>query len=301
MTPRHALLPFALLLASSSALAARGFQARDLAKLDRYSSPTLSPERPKLVFAKRVVDYTANKSSTSLWIEDLSTPGAKARQLTPGGWNVNSPAFSPDGRQRVLPQRQVRQFAALRDAICRRGTPEQVTALPVDVDAFLLSPDGKRVAVAAGAFPECGADLACTRRDRRRRQRQGHRHSLRPPVHPPLGHLGRRPHQPPVRRAPSTASGGEVGDARRLPTSIADVPSQTVRRPRGCRLGAGRQVAGRQRAPVQRRRTAVDQLRPLPAQCRRQRHSRRTSPPPTRPGTPARCSRRTARRCTTSR
>ena len=64
MTYRHALLPLALLLASSSALAARGFQARDLETMDRYSSPTLSHDAHMMVFAKRVVDYAANTSST---------------------------------------------------------------------------------------------------------------------------------------------------------------------------------------------------------------------------------------------
>jgi len=72
MTPRHALLPLALLLAwSSSAVAARGFQARDLATLDRYSSPTLTHDGRSLVFAKRVVDYAANKASTSHFTPEL--------------------------------------------------------------------------------------------------------------------------------------------------------------------------------------------------------------------------------------
>ena len=164
MTHRHALLPLALLLAwSSSALAARGFQVRDLATMDRYSSPTLSQDAETLVFAKRVVDYPANKSSTSLWIEDLSKSGAKARQLTPAGWNVKSPAFSPDGKSVYFLSAKsgTSQLYAVSPA---GGAPKQVTSLPVGVDAFLLSPDGKRVAVAAGTFPACGADLACTKK-----------------------------------------------------------------------------------------------------------------------------------------
>ena len=164
MTPRHTLLPLALLLAwSSSALAARGFQARDLATLDRYSSPTLSHDANTLVFAKRVVDYDANKSSTSLWIEDLSKPGAKARQLTPAGWNVNSPAFSTDGK-RVYFLSAKSGSSQLYAIPAAGGTPVLVTALPVGIDAFLLSPDGKRVAVSAGTFPACGGDLACTKK-----------------------------------------------------------------------------------------------------------------------------------------
>ena len=64
MNFRHAALTLALLSALPSlSIAARGLEVRDLAKLDRYSAPTLSPDGRKLVFAKRVVDFAANKSS----------------------------------------------------------------------------------------------------------------------------------------------------------------------------------------------------------------------------------------------
>ena len=55
----------------STALADRAFTARDLVSLDRFSSPALSPDGRKLVFAKREMDLDANKATTSLWIEDL--------------------------------------------------------------------------------------------------------------------------------------------------------------------------------------------------------------------------------------
>ncbi|WP_159015413.1 alpha/beta hydrolase family protein [Cognatiluteimonas profundi] len=164
MTPRHALLPLALLLTwSSSALAARGFQARDLETMDRFSSPTLSPDGHKLVFAKRVVDYAANKAASALWIEDVPAHDtAHAKQLTPKGWNVNSPAFSPNGKT-VYFLSAKSGSSQLYAMPASGGAPSAVTALPVDVDAFALSPDGKRVALAAGVFPACGADLGCTK------------------------------------------------------------------------------------------------------------------------------------------
>src|SRR3546814_19313627 len=47
------------------------------------------------------------------------------------------------------------------------GAPVKLTAFPVGVDGFRLSPDGSRVAFSADAFPDCkaGAEqgvLACT-------------------------------------------------------------------------------------------------------------------------------------------
>jgi dipeptidyl aminopeptidase/acylaminoacyl peptidase len=162
MTQRLALLPLALLLAwSSSAVAARGFQARDLATMDRYSSPTLSHDAGTLVFAKRVVDYAANKSSTSLWIEDLSKPGAKPRQLTPAGWNVNSPAFAnAKGSVYFLSAKSGR--SQVYGIPASGGTPKQLTDFPVDVDGFAFAPDGQTIVFSAGVFPGCKGDLACT-------------------------------------------------------------------------------------------------------------------------------------------
>ncbi|NUS39996.1 MAG: S9 family peptidase [Lysobacter sp.] len=165
MPLRHALLPLLLAAAlpSLADAAPRGFAVRDLAALDRVSSPTLSPDGRKLVFAKRVVDLAANKSSTALWIEDLvARDAAPPVRLTPDGWNVNSPAFSPDGRT-VYFLSGKSGSSQLYAIPASGGTPRQVTGLPVDVDAFLLSPDGSRVALAAGAFPDCGGDLACTK------------------------------------------------------------------------------------------------------------------------------------------
>jgi len=162
MNFRHAALPLALLLALPSIATARGLQPKDLATLDRYSSPTLSPDGKQLVFAKRVVDFDANKASTALWREDLAAAGAKAVRLTPEGWNVNSPAYSPDGGSVYFLSAKggSSQLYAIPAA---GGKPRQVTDLPVDVDAFKLSPDGGRVAIAAGVFPDCGGDLKCTK------------------------------------------------------------------------------------------------------------------------------------------
>jgi dipeptidyl aminopeptidase/acylaminoacyl peptidase len=165
MKLRHAILPFALLLALPSlALAARGFQAGDLVSMDRYSSPTLSPDGRKVVFARRVVDMDANKASSSLWIEDLfARDAAPPVRLTPEGWNVNSPAFSADGKSVYFLSGKsgTSQLYAIPVA---GGEPAQVTDFVLDIDGYSLSPDGKRIAFAAAAFADCKGDMACSRK-----------------------------------------------------------------------------------------------------------------------------------------
>ncbi|MFD0726234.1 S9 family peptidase [Lysobacter brunescens] len=144
--------------------AARGLEGRDLAGMDRFSSPTLSPDGRVLVFAKRTVDLDANKSSTGLWIRNLVTRDmAPPKRLTPEGWNVNSPAFSPDGKSVYFLSAKSgsQQLYAMPVA---GGEPKQLTDLPTDVGGFLLSPDGKRVALAVELFAECKGDLDCSKK-----------------------------------------------------------------------------------------------------------------------------------------
>ena len=168
MTLRHAILPLTLALSlpalAADAAATRGFTVRDMAYMDRYSSPTLSPDGRVLVFAKRTVDRDSNKSATTLWMRNLVTrDNAPPRQLSPEGWSVNSPAFSPDGRTLYFLSAKsgsMQLYAMPADG----GDAERLTDFPLDVDGYKLSPDGTRVALAMGAFPDCGGDLACTRK-----------------------------------------------------------------------------------------------------------------------------------------
>ena len=165
MSPMRTSLWLAMcLLIPVAANAARGFEPRDLVALDRHSSPTLSSDGRALVFAKRSVDLAANKSSTSLWIENLVTRDAvPPKRLTPEGWNVNSPTFSADGKTVYFLSAKSgsQQLYAIPAA---GGEPKQLTDLPADVGGYKLSPDGKRVALALEAFVDCKSDLACTKK-----------------------------------------------------------------------------------------------------------------------------------------
>ena len=166
MTLRHAILPLALALSLPAAASAaqRGFTVQDMAYMDRYSSPTLSPDGRVLVFAKRTVDKDSNKSRTTLWMRNLVTRDmAPPKQVSPEGWSVNSPAFSPDGKTLYFLSGKSgsMQLYAMPAA---GGEAKRVTDFALDVDGYKLSPDGKQVALAFAVFPQCKADLACTKK-----------------------------------------------------------------------------------------------------------------------------------------
>ena len=142
--------------------AARGFDVRDLHRLDRVSSPVLSPDGARVVFVKREITEDFARTSTGLWMRDLRTRDLRPPvRISPEGWNVSAPAFSPDGQWvYFLSARSGTQQVYRMPAT--GGTPQQVTRYPLDVGSFKLSPDGSRLAVSMEVFPDCGADLDCT-------------------------------------------------------------------------------------------------------------------------------------------
>ncbi|UOV02462.1 alpha/beta hydrolase family protein [Pseudoxanthomonas mexicana] len=163
MNLRSALLPLCLLAALPSLAAARGLDVRDLQKLDRVSSPVLSPDGSTVVFAKRIVDADVVKASSSLWVRNLLTRDmAPPKRLTPEGWNVNSPSFSPDGKTvYFLSAKSGTQQLYAMPLV--GGAPRQLTAFALDVASYKVSPDGTRVLFSTDTFADCKADFACTK------------------------------------------------------------------------------------------------------------------------------------------
>ncbi|TWT18559.1 S9 family peptidase [Luteimonas marina] len=163
MTLRHALLPICLLAALPALADARGFDVRDLVRLDRVSSPALSPDGGVVVFAQRSVDADL-KATTALYARNLLTRDLRPPQrITPEGWNVNSPSFSPDGKTLYFLSAKggTQQLYAMPAG---GGAPTQLTAFALDVGSYQLSPDGRRIAFSADTFADCGDDLACTQK-----------------------------------------------------------------------------------------------------------------------------------------
>jgi len=171
MTLRHAILPLALALSlpAIANAAQRGFTVQDMAYMDRYSSPTLSPDGRVLVFAKRTVNKDSNKSATTLWMRNLVTrDNAPPKQVSPEGWSVNSPAFSADGKTLYFLSAKSGSMQ-LYAMPAGGGEAKRLTDFALDVDGYKLSPDGAQVALAFAVFPDCKAGsnenvFACTKK-----------------------------------------------------------------------------------------------------------------------------------------
>ena len=162
MTLRFALVSLLLAVGAPALAADRPFEVRDLANLDRVSSPVLSPNGRKVVFAVRETDFAANRGRTSLWIRDLTTRDlGPPKRLTAEGVNVNSPAFSPDGAT-VFFLSAASGSQQLWSLPVSGGEARRLSDYPLDVGGYLLSPDGRSVALAFEVFNDCDT-LACTR------------------------------------------------------------------------------------------------------------------------------------------
>ncbi|HEY7409528.1 MAG TPA: S9 family peptidase [Vicinamibacteria bacterium] len=157
--PRCPLLALALLAAPPLPAAEQHpFGVRDLVAMDRISEPAVSPDGRQVAFTVSALDLEANRRRTDLWLVGID--GTGLRRLTTHEASDSGAEWSPDGRSIFFVSTRSGSSQVWRVATAG-GEPVAVTALPVDVGSFRLSPDGARLAVGAEVFPGC-ADLACT-------------------------------------------------------------------------------------------------------------------------------------------
>ncbi|MFT4047919.1 MAG: S9 family peptidase [Solimonas sp.] len=137
------------------------FTARDLVTLERVSDPRLSPDGRQLAYTLRTTDYDANKGITQIWLLDLATK--QARALTSGKVSNDTPRWSADGRSLYFLSARGGSQQIWRLPL-NGGEAQQVSDLPLDVNSFMLSPDGRRIAFSLDVFTEDQGDIAASKK-----------------------------------------------------------------------------------------------------------------------------------------
>jgi dipeptidyl aminopeptidase/acylaminoacyl peptidase len=141
----------------------RPYTIRDQVELRRLQGIAVSPDGRRIVLKIERLAPHENALHAHLWI--VNADGSGLRQITRSGGGDSDPTFAPDGRTLYYISRLAsggRQIVALP---LDGGEPVPVTASPVDVESFILSRDGRRVAFSAAVFPDPAGDtLASTAR-----------------------------------------------------------------------------------------------------------------------------------------
>jgi dipeptidyl aminopeptidase/acylaminoacyl peptidase len=158
-------LALALLCGTATAQSMKKpFTYQQMLMLDRISGLDVSPDGRWAVFNVRATDMENNKGVSSLWLKDLSDPAKPEVKLGVSEGGANGAQFSPDGQTiYFLSGRGTDGINQLWKTDLKGELAAQVTTLPLDVQAYRITPDGKGLVFALAVFPECkGNEIACT-------------------------------------------------------------------------------------------------------------------------------------------
>ncbi len=150
--------------------AATPFSVQDLVRLARLSEPAVSPDGKRVAYTLRTTDMDANRGRMAIWLIDARKRNAAPTRVTDLEANSSSPEWSGDGRFLYYVSNRSGSSQVWR--VAPGGDAQQVTALPLDVGAFHVSPRGDRIVISTDVFVDC-ATLACTKE---RLDSTAHRH-----------------------------------------------------------------------------------------------------------------------------
>ena len=136
---------------------ADAFTYSDMIAANRLGDPQVSPDGKRVVYSVTTTDVAANARKSALFVLDLA--GGEPQRLAISDDGANTARWGSDGRLYFLSGKSgSSQVWSVGPDLT---TPVQVTDLPLDVNAYRISPDAGKVAVSLSVYPDC-ADLACT-------------------------------------------------------------------------------------------------------------------------------------------
>jgi dipeptidyl aminopeptidase/acylaminoacyl peptidase len=149
----------ALVTLAFPARAAHSFHVEDMQRLSRVGGLKLSPDGKWVAFVVSRSDVSKNKSVHNIWI--ASANGGEPQQMTFAEEGSNDrPRWSPDSHYLYFLSTRVDKKPQLFRLAISGGEAKQITNVPTGVASYILSPDGKTIALTVSVFPQC-TDMAC--------------------------------------------------------------------------------------------------------------------------------------------
>jgi dipeptidyl aminopeptidase/acylaminoacyl peptidase len=139
-----------LLAGTVHAAGTHPFSVHDMLAMDRIADPRVSPDGTEVAFSVSVTDFAKNGRRSDLYL--AAVDGSWIRRLTTNDANDTQPRWSPDGKAIYFVSTRSGSAQVWRIAVTG-GEAEQVTALPLDVDALEVAPNGGVLVFSMAVFP----------------------------------------------------------------------------------------------------------------------------------------------------
>ena len=136
-----------------------GLSLRALTMMDRVSDPRVSPDGRRVLYSVRSTDWDGNRGVSALWVAPVD--GGEPTKLAVSTGGASTGRWAVDGQTIYFLSSRGGSNQVWR-ADAQGNAAVQVTALPVDVVAFKVSPDGRNLILALPIFVDCDT-LQCTK------------------------------------------------------------------------------------------------------------------------------------------
>jgi len=134
------------------------FTVHDLVAMQRVADPQPSPDGSRVAFVVTTMDLEANKGFKDIWL--AATDGSGALQLTTNPDSDFSPRWADDGTLYFLSTRSGSSQVWRIDL--SGGEAQQVTDLPLDIEALKVGPVGEALYAGVKVFPDCSDSIPCS-------------------------------------------------------------------------------------------------------------------------------------------
>jgi dipeptidyl aminopeptidase/acylaminoacyl peptidase len=143
-------LLFGLFAGTVQAAETHPFSVHDMLAMDRISDPRVSPDGKVVAFGVSVTDLEKNKRRSDLYL--AAADGSWVRRLTTHDAGDTQPRWSRDGKAVYFVSTRSGSSQVWRIAT-DGGEAEQITRLPLDVDALEVAPTGGFLVFSMAVYP----------------------------------------------------------------------------------------------------------------------------------------------------